>query len=82
MDLHRARIPNRIDPQPWRACQFCKRFDPDFEGRKPVDQVVLATANDVASSHLTEDGHVRHLLLELRRKLDLPLRFSTETSVA
>jgi len=80
MDLHRARIPNRIDPQPGRACEFCKRFDPDFERRNLPDQLVTETASDVASSHLTEDGHVKHRLLELRKKLDQPLRF--EVSVA
>ena len=80
MDLHRARIPNGIYPQPGRACEFCKRFDPDFDVRSPSDQLVIATANDVASSHLTEDGHVKHRLWELRKTLNLPIRFSTEAA--
>jgi hypothetical protein len=42
-------------------------MDPHFPARKPADQMVASTRRPVASSHLTEDGYVRHRILELRR---------------
>jgi hypothetical protein len=81
VDLHRARVPNRIDLPSGRPCEFCKRLDPEFERRNAIDQLVAATAHDLASSHLTEDGHVRHRLAELRERLD-PLPFSLGATVA
>src|SRR5690242_5559088 len=71
MDLHRTPMASKIDPQPGRRCQFCEEFDPDFEQRKPMDQLVAVQANDIASAHLTEDGHVTHRLMELRKKLNV-----------
>jgi hypothetical protein len=45
-------------------------FDPDFAKRNPTDRWVHGTPADLAASHLSENGHVLHLLLEIanRRK--------------
>jgi hypothetical protein len=83
MDLHRTPIRRKIDhPQAGRRCQFCEEFDPDFEQRKPMDQLVAVQVNDIASGHLTEDGHVKHRLVELRKMLNAPPPFLQNTSAA
>lgn len=69
MDLHRPIPANQIDPQSGNPCEFCRAFDPSFENRRPVDQLVVGRENYTAWGHLTEEGHVRHRLIELRRKL-------------
>lgn len=58
---------NRFDTRSSRPCEFCLERDPHFPKRRPVDQMVVSTRKAVASSHLTEDGYVRHRILELRR---------------
>lgn len=75
MDMHRSSLPNKIDPQSGRPCQFCKKFDREFSNRNAMDQLVSPKANDIAWSHLTEDGHIRHRLLELRKKMKVPPLF-------
>ena len=50
-----------------RPCEFCREFDPQFPHRSPLDQVVAGSRKAIASAHLTEDGYVRHRVLELRR---------------
>jgi hypothetical protein len=70
MDLHRVTMPRKIDPQSGRPCQFCKRFDPEFGKRNVMDQLVSVKASDIAWSHLTEDGHIRHRLLELSKRMN------------
>jgi hypothetical protein len=72
MDLHRPVPANQIDPQSGNPCEFCRTFDPSFDARKPVDQLVVGRENNTAWGHLTEEGHVRHRLIELRRKLSAP----------
>ena len=62
--FHRA---VRIDSPSGRPCQFCKTLDPDFANRTTADQMVHD--RDTACGHITENGHVRHRLLELRGKL-------------
>lgn len=69
MDLHRPVPASQIDPQSGNPCEFCRSFDPSFENRRPVDQLVIGRENYTAWGHLTEEGHVRHRLIELRRKL-------------
>ena|ERR1700733_5974995 len=51
-----------------RECEFCLHMDPDFTQRKPMDRLVRSKMEDSASSHLTEDGYVRHRIAELMRK--------------
>ena len=54
-------------PRSSRPCEFCRDLDPQFRQRRPVDQMVACSRKAIASAHLTEDGYVRHRMLELRR---------------
>ena len=59
---------NRFDtPRSSRPCEFCRDLDPQFRDRRPLDQMVAGSRKAIASAHLTEDGYVRHRMLELRR---------------
>jgi hypothetical protein len=60
-------VVKRFDTRSSRPCEFCKELDPQFIERRLLDQMVISTRKPVASSHLTEDGYVRHRILELRR---------------
>jgi hypothetical protein len=60
-------IVRRFDTRSSRPCEFCKELDPHFPKRQPVDQMVISTRKAVASSHITEDGYVRHRILELQK---------------
>lgn len=60
-------IVNRFDTRSSRPCEFCQQLDPQFPNRSPLDQMVVSTRKPIASSHLTEDGYVRHRIVELRR---------------
>jgi len=60
-------VMRRFDTRSSRPCEFCREFDPQFPNRRPLDQMVATTRKATASSHLTEDGYVRHRLLDLRR---------------
>ena len=60
-------VVNRFDTRSSRRCEFCQELDPQFPKRRPIDQMVVSTRKAVASAHLTEDGYVRHRILELRR---------------
>ncbi len=57
----------RFDTRSSRPCEFCRELDPQFRQRRPVDQMVATSRKAVASAHLTEDGYVRHRMLELRQ---------------
>ncbi|MFZ1130556.1 MAG: hypothetical protein WBV31_17295 [Terriglobales bacterium] len=64
----------RFDTRSSRPCEFCRELDPQFPQRRPVDQMVTTSRKACASAHLTEDGYVRHRMLELRRiASDAPL---------
>ncbi len=58
---------HRFDTRSGRLCDFCRELDPDFGNRHPLDQMVGSGRKAIASAHLTEDGYVRHRMLELRR---------------
>ena len=60
-------ITKRFDTRSSRPCEFCQELDPQFPHRRPLDQMVATTRKATASAHLTEDGYVRHRILELRR---------------
>lgn len=60
-------VVNRFDTRSSRPCEFCRELDPHFPQRRPLDQVVASSRKASASAHLTEDGYVRHRMLELRR---------------
>ena len=67
MDFYH-RKPQRSEQSTGRDCQFCAAFDPNFENRKPVDRWVHGAPSDSATSHLSENGHVLHLLSELAKR--------------
>jgi hypothetical protein len=48
-----------------RTCRFCAERDPNFARRKTEDRLVRHNAADVASSHISEDGHVLHRIMEV-----------------
>lgn len=54
-------------PRSSRPCEFCQELDPQFQHRRPLDQMVSGCRKAIASAHLTEDGYVHHRMLELRR---------------
>ena len=56
----------RFDTRSSRPCEFCRKLDPQFPLRRPLDQMVAWARKPIASAHLTEDGYVRHRMLELR----------------
>ena len=58
---------NRFDTRSSRPCEFCQELDPQFLQRRPLDQMVATSRKAVASAHLSEDGYVRHRMLELLR---------------
>jgi hypothetical protein len=58
---------NRSDSRSSRPCEFCQELDPLFPHRRPLDQMVASSRKASASAHLTEDGYVRHRVIELRR---------------
>ena len=59
-------IVNRFDTRSSRLCEFCRELDPQFPKRRPLDQMVASSRKASASAHVTEDGYVRHRMLELR----------------
>jgi len=60
-------VSKRFEVRASRPCEFCKELDPQFPHRHPLDQVIAANRKSAASGHLTEDGYVRHRMLELRQ---------------
>jgi hypothetical protein len=44
------------DPRTGRDCQFCRRSDPDFGKRNPMDRLVRSNQDDAAAAHITENG--------------------------
>ena len=65
-------ITKRFEVRSSRVCEFCQDLDPQFRSRKPLDQMVAAHRPHTASAHLTEDGYVRHRVLELSRLTSRP----------
>jgi hypothetical protein len=55
------------DTRTGRDCCFCSQADPEFSQRFPMDRLVGPKSDDTANAHLTEDGYVKHRLMELRR---------------
>jgi hypothetical protein len=60
-------VSKRFEVRSGRLCEFCKELDPQFLERRPFDQMVAANRPHTASAHLTEDGYVRHRMLELNQ---------------
>ena len=75
----------RQDTRMGGDCQFCKRADPEFGKRAPLDRLVCSELNHTASAHITENGHVRHRMLEIEVRLGVTqsrLLFGPITNVA
>ncbi len=64
MDFYHRKT-QRSEQSTGRDCRFCAAFDPNFGKRNPVDRWVHGTPYDSANSHLSENGHVLHLISEL-----------------
>jgi len=58
-------VSKRFDVRSGKTCEFCKKFDANFLNRRPMDQMVVPNRQPTAAAHLTEDGYVRHRMLEL-----------------
>jgi hypothetical protein len=65
MDHMNPAVIPRFDTRSSRLCEFCREFDPKFLERSAPDQMVATNRKHTASAHLTEDGYVRHRMLEL-----------------
>jgi hypothetical protein len=64
MDLvHRKQ--QQKDTRTGRDCRFCHQLDPEFGSRTPMDRWVVSELDDTASAHLSEDGYVKHRMLEM-----------------
>ena len=62
------RKPPRKETRTGRDCQFCRCFDPEFGKRDPMDRLVCPELKDTAAAHMTENGHVKHRLLEIKMR--------------
>ena len=67
MDSYHRQTPRSEQPT-GRDCQFCAALDPNFSKRNPVDRWVQGHPQDSAISHLSENGHVLHLMFEIVRQ--------------
>lgn len=65
------RKPQQKDFRMGRDCQFCSHHDPEFSSRKLIDRLVTAKLDDTASAHVTEDGYVKHRMLELTTRFGI-----------
>ena len=68
--IHRE-VLRQQDTRNGRECQFCRSFDAEFCSRSTADRLVHSNLSDSASSHLTENGHVKHRILELKLAMQL-----------
>jgi len=64
MDFHRASSKHEVHGV--RTCDLCGSHDPTFEQRDPLDKLIAAGAEVTARSHITENGYVRHRLVEAK----------------
>jgi hypothetical protein len=65
--LHSGPLPKETRTE--RDCPFCRCFDPEFGKRDSMDRLVHSEVQDTATAHLTENGYIRHRLLEIRMRL-------------
>jgi hypothetical protein len=64
--LHRK--PQPKETRAGHDCQFCRQFDPRFGKRDSMDRLVCAELYDTAMAHMTENGEIKHRLLEIRMR--------------
>jgi hypothetical protein len=62
------RQPHHREQPGGRDCNFCAAVDPNFAKRNPMDRWVHGDLHDSATSHMSENGHVLHLMFEIARK--------------
>lgn len=62
------RQPRRKEQPGGQDCQFCASIDPNFTKRDPVDRWVQGAPQDSAIAHVSENGHVLHLIFEIQKK--------------
>jgi hypothetical protein len=67
--MDRIHLRPRPDTRTGRDCRFCKDSDPEFQNRTPIDRLVVSKQDDTAAAHMTENGYVRHRLLEIEVRL-------------
>jgi hypothetical protein len=67
--LHRK--PPKTDTKMGRDCQFCRRQDPNIIHRHPMDRLVSDKSEDTASTHITEDGYVKHRMVEVTARVNV-----------
>jgi hypothetical protein len=67
MDSYHRQTPRNEQPT-GRDCRFCAELDPNFTKRNPMDRWVQGNPQDSAISHLSENGHVMHLMFEIARR--------------
>ena len=67
MDSYHRQIRHSEQPT-GRDCQFCATLDPNFKERNPMDRWVQGHPMDTAISHVSENGHVLHLIFEIARR--------------
>lgn len=60
--LHRK--PQPKETRTGRDCQFCQTSDPEFGKRDLLDRLVTSKVSDTVAAHMTENGRIRHRLLE------------------
>ena len=60
-------VSKRFEVRSGKICKFCQALDSRFAERHAFDQMVGATNRYSASAHLTENGYVRHRMLELEQ---------------
>ena len=63
------RKPQEQDTRTGHDCRYCKGAGSEFGKRDPLDRMVYSELDDSAPAHLTENGHVRHRMLEIKRRL-------------
>jgi hypothetical protein len=64
--LHRK--PQPTETRTGRDCQFCRQFDHEFGRRDLMDQLVRFELGDTATAHMSENGEIKHRLLEIKMR--------------
>ncbi len=67
--MERLHLRPQQDTRTGRDCQFCRQSDPDFGERNAMDKLVGSKHEDTAAAHISENGYVRHLMLEIEVRL-------------
>jgi hypothetical protein len=62
------RQPQRSEQATGQDCIFCATFDPNFKKRNPMDRWVHGAPQNTATSHVSENGHVLHLIFEIANR--------------